>query len=364
MAFSDQVTIIGRQPINQVVLTLDACDNVYGESPCTATDAIENLIDRSEEFDNATWTKVLMSVTPNIANAPQPSGGVNEADRLIPTSGSGNHQISNGYVPLATEDEFTIAAYIALDNLATPALRYHIVDLLYNDATVGAIGQLIFDLDTRVMRLVDGPTGTVLDFGVAEVRPGVAGLGTFYRLWMAVRRSSSGTTTQNLFLRLIDPANDINDAPSTSYVGNDVDGLLCWGAQLRRGLNPGKYIQTIGTVVTAPDGKNAHNLCYNTFATCQDTPNYVKTAKVITFIDAVAQPFSVVGYPVIKNISYAGTKIDPGRGLGARAKVTITLQDFPHNDFDFIDEYAQIRALPLLDTTTRAEINQENFGTL
>ena len=84
--------------------------------------------------------------------------------------------------------------------------------------------------------------------------------------------------------------------------------------------------------------------CFNTWSTCQDQANYDATTKDYVFCrGSVTQPIGVSMIPALVSVKTAPTKITPGKGLGYRAKVTITLQDLPHHDRG-IDPYIDDRS--------------------
>jgi len=84
--------------------------------------------------------------------------------------------------------------------------------------------------------------------------------------------------------------------------------------------------------------------CYNTRKTCQDPPNYTPSAKTFRFVeDAAGVPITLDAIPALRSVTTAPTRITPGEGLGFRANVTVTMQDFPHHDRAGIDKYLSTR---------------------
>jgi len=84
--------------------------------------------------------------------------------------------------------------------------------------------------------------------------------------------------------------------------------------------------------------------CYNTRKTCQDPPNYTPSAKTYRFVeDAAGVPITLDAIPALRSVTTAPTRITPGEGLGFRANVTVTMQDFPHHDRAGIDKYLSTR---------------------
>jgi len=90
----------------------------------------------------------------------------------------------------------------------------------------------------------------------------------------------------------------------------------------------------------------AGNQCYNTFATCQDKPNYVATTKVISFISrGVMSPPGMTLRPYLLDAVSSPTKMDMDAGLAPRGKVALTLEDEQDNDSSE-DPYYATRATP------------------
>ena len=89
----------------------------------------------------------------------------------------------------------------------------------------------------------------------------------------------------------------------------------------------------------APCTASGSEKCYNTIATCQDTPNFAETTKSIKLCSQVKNfPRDLELIPCIVETDEAPTTITGGRGIGDRAKLTFIVEDFPHNDFG-IDPY-------------------------
>lgn len=84
--------------------------------------------------------------------------------------------------------------------------------------------------------------------------------------------------------------------------------------------------------------------CYNTFASCQDTPNFNKVQKTYRFYQPVSNwPMGQVGYPcMIGQPRFTPCEIDPRGSLGKRGTVTIQLRDFADDDIG-TDPYVSTR---------------------
>jgi hypothetical protein len=90
---------------------------------------------------------------------------------------------------------------------------------------------------------------------------------------------------------------------------------------------------------TAVVGVTGAAKCYNTYATCQDKPHFVKTTKTYRFCDQNADlPVGISAIPLLKSVSFASQEITPGKGLGVRGSVSVRLIDAPFPDTE-IDPY-------------------------
>lgn len=101
---------------------------------------------------------------------------------------------------------------------------------------------------------------------------------------------------------------------------------------------------TYGTApCTASVGMTGLQKCFNTFSTCQDTPNFSKTSKVYRFTsESSFLPIGEQIYPCIKSVDIAPVQIDP-KGFSVSASVTVQLKDFPHHDRG-VDPYTADRS--------------------
>jgi len=84
--------------------------------------------------------------------------------------------------------------------------------------------------------------------------------------------------------------------------------------------------------------------CYNTFLTCQDTPNYANVSKTYRFYQPVSNwPIGQTGYPCLKGKpTFTPCEIDPKGSLGKRGVVSFKCEDFADDDL-FTDDYQSTR---------------------
>lgn len=85
--------------------------------------------------------------------------------------------------------------------------------------------------------------------------------------------------------------------------------------------------------------------CYNTRSSCKSVPAYDITKKTYRFCTPVAFPPQGLNpvIPCLKSVTFTPAKIDPGKGLGLRAAVSITLDDLLHSDVG-VDPYVSSRS--------------------
>jgi hypothetical protein len=100
------------------------------------------------------------------------------------------------------------------------------------------------------------------------------------------------------------------------------------------------------------------NKCFNTLATCQDTANYEKGERTISFCKPASNiPKDQTYIPSVASVSTAPTKINPtnqdrnSSPLGQRAAATIVFDDHPHSDFQ-VDPYLADRNYDPLERGT------------
>jgi len=83
--------------------------------------------------------------------------------------------------------------------------------------------------------------------------------------------------------------------------------------------------------------------CHNTLGTCKDPDNYTKTTKTYKFTDkGVYTPVGLTAFPAVTKVTYSPTKLEFGKGLGYRSKLSVSFQDFEHHDRG-IDPYQSDR---------------------
>lgn len=186
-----------------------------------------NLLLRSQEFDNASWTKAGASVSANAATAPT---GELAADKLVEDTSAGLHR--------ALQDVTATTSVAHTGSIIAKAGERSVLTLIVKEPVSGSGAYARFNLatgaiHTAVTTLVSG----------ASASAGVEALaGGFYRCWVSVTPNGGGT--------LVRTEVQINDGSTDSYTGDGASGLYLFGAQLEAATGASSYIATTSASVT------------------------------------------------------------------------------------------------------------------
>jgi hypothetical protein len=215
--------------VNADGLIESVTDNVprldYTDSSCPALKLEPqrtNLIEYSEAFDNAYWTKTGSSVVSGFASpsADSPLG----AFKLVEDSSSGIHRVKADGISVSA-NRYNVSVFVK------PNGRNEIRVSLANYFCSGT--DAYFNLDTKVIIY-----GTRAENGLIE---------TFANGWF--RCSFSSTSGElagpNAFVHI-----DTALSNSNSYQGDGTSGVYIYGAQLEQRSYATSYIPTYGTSVT------------------------------------------------------------------------------------------------------------------
>jgi hypothetical protein len=179
----------------------------------------ENLLSFSEEFDNAAWTKLRMTVAVNqIAN---PLNGAVDADKAIPDNDSLSNNLYQNYT-LTSGVTYTYSMYVK-------SAGYDFIQLA--SSTGFAIGPYVnFNLSTGA---VASNNMSASDYGIESVGDG------WYRIHMTQVATSS---VSGRFLTLPMSVDAAIRAPATTT--NGTDGVYVWGGQVNQGATAQTYSPT------------------------------------------------------------------------------------------------------------------------
>jgi hypothetical protein len=195
-----------------------------------------NGILRSEEFDNAIWTKSFVTISANPVISPD---GFFTADKIQETADNNNHIVAQSLAKAAVAIAYTYSCFLKAGERSWAVLQ--VDDNVNGNA-------LFFDLITGVTgsNFVVGAGFTGVTSSIKKYPNG------WYRC--AVTFTSSAAATIRL---LITPATgDL----AYSYLGVVGSGIYSWGVQLESGSLVRSYIQT----VAASGARNGDELSYIT----------------------------------------------------------------------------------------------------
>jgi len=186
----------------------------------------ENLLLRSEEFDNASWAKARLTVTANAIAAPD---GTTTADKLIPNTDNNTHLARQVFT--STAQTYTASGYFK-------AGEYSAFTFFCADGLASTFRSVGVNLTTQSL--------TVLQGGMAGSQSILNAGNGWYKVIVVFTVVNAGVLSYVDF-RLADGT---PTAFGQSFAGNNVDGLFLWGAQLEAASTPSTYIPTTSAAVT------------------------------------------------------------------------------------------------------------------
>jgi hypothetical protein len=203
--------------VDFTVLSLQALPGNHASQATSASRPVlrsrYNLLTRSEQFDNAAWTKTRATVTANTATSPD---GTMTADSLIEDATASNSHFLAG--PSSSLPSYTVAATVTASAFVKIASGTRDVAI----RTAGASGSAyaIYNLSTGlfVTSATSGSNWTFVSSSITALANG----------WYRIIVTGSHTETSGglqLFCNL-------TDGSSLTYTGDGTSGILIWGAQL------------------------------------------------------------------------------------------------------------------------------------
>jgi hypothetical protein len=177
-----------------------------------------NLVLRSEEFNDAAWTKTRASITANTIVAPD---GTLTGDKLVEDTTASNTHLFAASATTTSGVTYTASIYVK-------AAERSWIYITAAAASFGSDKFAFFNVS---------PSSPAVGF-TAGVTASITSAGNnWYRCVISVAASVTGT--QNAFQLNL----STGDA-SYGYTGDGTSGIFLWGAQLEAGSFPTSYIKT------------------------------------------------------------------------------------------------------------------------
>lgn len=291
----------GKQRIDVVDITLEGCGRVYGVSPCNATTA-ENLQTYSETFASMYDYNANTSIT--VVNPGSYPTGATEAVRLQSTSFTDYHELIAD--PLADPGYFYFSCSFLPDQWTEVRLE---CDNLLAD----------FDLSLGVVSFATfGTNASIVSDG-----------GGWFKCSIYGTLNLGGTVDM-----ILGPL--------------DTTGYGLWASKLH--ISSVEFDYEYIKTTASPRRKSSTGKCFNSWATCQDTDNYLAEDKVVSF----CTPVSIVPdgcIPFLDSVKGDSGQLDPENSLGKRGQITVNVMDAPHDDTG-IDPYVDERAYSAIERGT------------
>ena len=256
-----------------------------------------NLTLRSQEFDNAAWTKtgLLAFGSGSIANATTAPDSTTTADKIVEDTSTGSHNIIE-----AALITYTINVAYTFSFFIKKAERQTVQILMHPNPFPGTVAQRTTVFNSN--------TGSFVSVGSAYTGSSIVALPNgWYRV--SVSSTADATSTGNFAVSLCS-----DDAGTTSYTGDGTSGVFIWGAQLEAGAFPTSYIPT--TTATVTRSADVASISGSNFS------SWYRQDEGTVFADAVNPAVSTTIYAVSDGTTNNRIQADSGTNTRVARVVT------------------------------------------
>jgi len=214
--------------VGPLVTFTRASSATYIDSAGTLRTAVTNLLLRSEEFDNASWTPTALQAfgSGSIANAiASPSSSIT-ADLITENTANSEHNVLQA-ITVTVNTVYTLSCFAKKGTRSILAM---------SPTSPGVANYYtLFNLDTGAIVFNEvGNTSTITALGNGWYRCSIT------------RTTGAAQVLSNNKIGIA------NNVLSTTYTGDGTSGIYVWGAQLEQSSTVGEYIPTTSATNSAP----------------------------------------------------------------------------------------------------------------
>jgi hypothetical protein len=185
-----------------------------------------NLLDYSQDFSNAAWSKVPVTISSNVVAAPD---GALTGSKIIANVGSAQHEIGNAYTGLSVGGSVSSSIYAKAGEKSILQICW------FGGATGVSSAYANFDLNTG------GTSGNAASIRIVPIGNG------WYRCQVSTPITGNMTGGCNAIVGFCD---SLTDGRRPTTVGDGISGFFIWGFQSEAGSLPSSYIPTASAAVT------------------------------------------------------------------------------------------------------------------
>jgi hypothetical protein len=177
-----------------------------------------------------TYTRSLATAAPILFTAPD---GTTTADRLVPDTVNTQHRLDSMNAAVVGGTAYTASVYAKQDGYKYAMLRLR-------DAV--STTDAVFDLNTGTLFSTNAASWTNLSTSITSVGSG------WYRLTLTATAAAAGGTAGTTLFRfnIANPA----DGTGSAYVGDAINGILVWGAQVEQSSAASTYQRIVTPEIT------------------------------------------------------------------------------------------------------------------
>ena len=231
LRFADNKSLVDAVTGASLVTFTRASSGTFVGSDGVLRSAVTNLLLRSEEFDNAGWSKVNTTVTANSIAAPN---GTVTADTITDSNDGAAtaHSTTTANQSLTSGLTYTISVYAKAGT--QPGIAF-----IFPSSAFTSNLSARFNISTGTIASLDsGLTGSITAVGDG---------------WYRCTATATATATASAGFQIRTAT-----ASTSFYQGNGTGTISLWGAQLEQSATVGEYVPTVAAINSAP--RFDHNL--------------------------------------------------------------------------------------------------------